>query len=272
MGKRTHREVVSEKSYVGMDIVFVGAGRLATHLARALKDAGHQIKAVYSRTMESASALSALVGGVPTDSIEALPLDADVFILSVKDSVLPAVIEQLRVGREGQAFLHTAGSIPISVFGTHTHCGVLYPMQTFSKEKAVEFSRVHIFIEGNDASTLRLALTLAQSVSPYVHEFSSDERRYLHLSAVFACNFANHCFTLSSKILEAHGLSFDVMLPLIRETAEKVETIHPREAQTGPAVRGDENVMEAQKALLSNEPEMQQIYDLMSKSIQNTGK
>jgi predicted short-subunit dehydrogenase-like oxidoreductase (DUF2520 family) len=255
-----------------MEIVFVGAGRLATNLARALKDAGHQITAVYSRTMESASALSAQVGGVPTDSIDALPLEADVFILSVKDSVLPAVIEQLRQGRENQTFLHTAGSIPMAVFGTHPHCGVLYPMQTFSKEKAVDFSRVHIFIEGNDTSTLRLVQTLAQSVSPHVHEFSSDERRYLHLSAVFACNFANHCFTLSSKILEAHGLSFDVMLPLIRETAEKVETMHPREAQTGPAVRRDENVMEAQTALLSNEPEMQQIYDLMSKSIQNTGK
>ena len=255
-----------------MEIVFVGAGRLATNLARALKDAGHQITAVYSRTMESASALSAQVGGVPTDSIDALPLEADAYILSVKDSVLPAVIEQLRKGREKQVFLHTAGSIPMAVFGAHLHCGVLYPMQTFSKEKAVDFSRVHIFIEGSNDSTLRLAQTLALSVSPHVHEFTSDERRYLHLSAVFACNFANHCFTLSSKILEAHGLSFDVMLPLIRETAEKVETMHPREAQTGPAVRRDENVMEAQKALLSNEPEMQQIYDLMSKSIQNTGK
>ena len=142
----------------------------------------------------------------------------------------------------------------------------------FSKEKAVDFSRVHIFIEGSDMSTLRSAQALAQSVSPHVHEFSSDERRYLHLSAVFACNFANHCFALSSKILEAHGLSFDVMLPLIRETAEKVETMHPCDAQTGPAIRHDENVMQAQEALLSNEPDMQQIYDLMSKSIQNTGK
>ena len=250
-----------------MEIVFVGAGRLATNLARALKDAGHQITAVYSRTMESASALSAQVGGVPTDRIDALPLEADVFILSVKDSVLPAVIEQLQKGRENQTFLHTAGSIPMAVFGAHPHCGVLYPMQTFSKEKAVDFSRVHIFIEGNDTSTLRLAQTLAQSVSPHVHEFSSDERRYLHLSAVFACNFANHCFALSSKVLEAHGLSFDVMLPLIRETAEKVETMHPRDAQTGPAIRWDENVMAAQKALLADEPDMQQIYEIMSKSI-----
>lgn len=255
-----------------MDIVFVGAGRLATNLARALKDAGHHIVAVYSRTMTSAVALCDVVGGVPTDTIDALPLEADVFILSVTDAALPAVINQLRKGREHQTFLHTAGSIPITVFGDHPHCGVLYPMQTFSKEKVVDFSRVHIFIEGSDEPTLCLALDLAQSVSPHVHKFSSDERRYLHLAAVFACNFANHCYALSAKILEEHGLPFEVMLPLIEETAEKVETMQPRDAQTGPAVRCDANVMEAQKALLSHEPLMQQIYELMSKSIQNTSK
>lgn len=255
-----------------MDIVFVGAGRLATNLARALKDAGHHIKAVYSRTMTSAATLCDTVGGVPTDNIEMLPLKADVFILSVTDAALPAVIEQLRQGRESQAILHTAGSIPMSVFGDHSHCGVLYPMQTFSKEKAVDFSRVHIFIEGIDEQTLRIAQAIALSVSPHVHEFSSDERRYLHLAAVFACNFANHCYALSAKIMEEHGLPFEAMLPLIEETAEKVETMQPCEAQTGPAVRRDSNVMEAQKALLSHEPLMQQIYELMSKSIQNIGK
>lgn len=255
-----------------MNIVFVGAGRLATNLAKAFKASGHHIVAVYSRSMQSASALSAQVGGLPTDNIDTLPLEADVYILSVKDSVLSAIIEQLRRGRAGQTFLHTAGSIPMSVFGSHTHCGVFYPMQTFSMEKMVDFSRVHIFIEGSDASVRCLAQALAHSVSPHVHEFSSEERRYLHLAAVFACNFANHCFTLSSNILEAHGLSFDVMLPLIRETADKVETMHPRDAQTGPAIRHDENVMEAQKALLSDVPQMQQIYELMSKSIQDTGK
>lgn len=250
-----------------MDIVFVGAGRLATNLARALKEAGHQIVAVYSRTMTSAEALCDVVGGTPADSIEALPLEADVFILSVKDSVLPSLISQLQQGREGQTFLHTAGSIPMTVFGRHQHCGVLYPMQTFSKEKQVDFSRVHFFIEGNDEQTLALSRNIASSVTDHVHELSSDERRYLHLSAVFACNFANHCYALSAKIMEAHGMSFDAMLPLIKETTDKVETMHPRDAQTGPAIRWDENVMAAQKALLADEPDMQQIYELMSKSI-----
>ena len=251
-----------------MEIVFVGAGRVATHLAKALNAGGHHITAVYSRTMASAEVLASVVDAVPTNRIDALPQKADVFILSVKDSVLKDVIFELRKGREQQVFLHTAGSIPMSVFGEHQHRGVFYPMQTFSMEKNVDFSRVHIFIEGSDAETLNVARKIGETLSSHIHELSSAERRYLHLAAVFACNFANHCYALSAEILEAHGLPFEVMLPLIKETADKVETVHPREAQTGPAVRRDENVMNAQKALLADAPQMQQIYDLMSKSIQ----
>ncbi len=251
-----------------MDIVFVGAGRVATHLAKAMSKGGHRVLAVYSRTLASASSLAEAVGCAATDRIEALPKQADAYILSVKDSALPDVISSLQKGREQQVFLHTAGSMPMTIFGSQAHCGVLYPMQTFSKEKAVDFSRVHLFIEASDQPTLALSREIAESLSPHVHELSSDERRYLHLAAVFACNFANHCYALSAQILEAHGLPFEAMLPLIEETAQKVETLHPRDAQTGPAVRRDANVMERQKALLADHPLMQQIYDIMSKSIQ----
>lgn len=251
-----------------MELVFVGAGRVATHLAKALKEGGHRITAVYSRTMASATALADAVGATATDNIADLPLEADAYILSVKDSVLQDVIMRLREGRERQTFLHTAGSMPLTIFGDHQHCGVLYPMQTFSKEKDVDFSRVHIFIEGSNAATLSVARQIADTLTSHVHELSSDERRYLHLSAVFACNFANHCYALSAQIQEAHGLPFESMLPLIEETAQKVETMHPRDAQTGPAVRRDVNVMEAQRNLLADNQQMQQIYEIMSKSIQ----
>ena len=251
-----------------MELVFVGAGRVATHLAKALKEGGHRITAVYSRTMASATALADAVGATATDNIADLPLEADAYILSVKDSVLQDVIMRLREGRERQTFLHTAGSMPLTIFGDHQHCGVLYPMQTFSKEKDVDFSRVHIFIEGSNAATLSVARQIADSLTGHVRELSSEERRYLHLAAVFACNFANHCYALSAQILEAHGLPFESMLPLIEETAQKVETMHPRDAQTGPAVRRDVNVMEAQRNLLADNQKMQQIYEIMSKSIQ----
>ena len=254
-----------------MDIVFLGAGRLATNLARALHDQGHRIKAVYSRTQASAEALSAVVGGFPTDSIDALPMEADAFILAVKDAVLGDLIAQLDKGREQQAFFHTAGSVPLSVFGSHSPCGVIYPMQTFSKERQVDFSRVPIFIEGSDEESLALAERIARMVSNDVRTLSSEDRRHLHLAAVFACNFANHCYALSARILEKHGLPFSVMLPLIEETAEKVRTMHPREAQTGPAVRYDENVIAAQMRLLADEPMMRDVYELMSRSIHGEG-
>ncbi len=253
-----------------MDIVFVGAGRVATHLAKALYAGGHHIKAVYSRTITSAEILANEVNALPTNRIDALPQKADVFILSVKDSVLKDVISELRKGREQQYFLHTAGSIPMSVFGEHQHCGVFYPMQTFSKEKVVDFSRVYIFIEGSDADILGLARQLAETLTTNVYELTSSERRYLHLAAVFACNFTNHCYALSAQILESHGLPFESMLPLIKETADKVETVHPHKAQTGPAARRDMNVMDAQKVLLADNPQMQKIYDIMSKSIIET--
>ncbi|MBR1447762.1 MAG: DUF2520 domain-containing protein [Prevotella sp.] len=250
-----------------MDIVFIGAGRLATNLARALHAQGHRITAVYSRTMASAEALCSLCGGTPTTDLASLPLEADAFVLAVKDSVLGELIARLDEGRENQAFFHTAGSVPLSVFGSHRHGGVIYPMQTFSKERPVDFSRVPIFIEGDSEDTLALAERIARSVSSEVRRLSSEDRRHLHLAAVFACNFANHCYALSARILEKHGVPFSVMLPLIEETAQKVETMHPREAQTGPAIRYDENVIEAQKQLLADEPMMRQVYELMSKSI-----
>jgi predicted short-subunit dehydrogenase-like oxidoreductase (DUF2520 family) len=140
-------------------------------------------------------------------------------------------------------------------------------MQTFSKERLVDFSCVPIFIEGADDVALDLARRLAESVSREVRVLSSADRKHLHLAAVFACNFANHCYAQSAKILEQHGLPFEVMLPLIDETALKVHSMHPFAAQTGPAIRYDQNVIEAQKALLSDDADTQEIYDIMSKSI-----
>lgn len=251
-----------------MRIVFIGAGRLATNLAPALSAASHQIVQVFSRSMQSAVALAGIVGAEAVDSLAAVTDEADVFIFSVTDTALPQLAAQLCRGREKCIFLHTAGSVPLSVFaqGVNSY-GVLYPMQTFSKERRVDFKRLTFFIEGNDERALAVARTLAASVSNSVVELSSEDRRHLHLAAVFACNFANHCYELSAEILERHGLTFDVMLPLIEETAAKVHGLSPREAQTGPAVRFDESVMQAQLQLLCDQPRLAEVYEVMSKSI-----
>ena len=227
-------------------VVLIGRGRLATNLLAALQQAGHEVVSINSRTLEG------------------LPLEADAFIVAVKDSALEEVIRRATKGRELQLFLHTAGSMPMSLFEGHTsRYGVFYPMQTFSKERLVDFAEIPVFIEGADPAIR----PLAESISRRVYELSTEARKYLHLSAVFACNFVNHCYALSAELLEQHGLPFDVMLPLIDETARKVHELHPHDAQTGPAVRYDENVIRMQSALLADNPELQQIYELLSLDI-----
>ena len=128
------------------------------------------------------------------------------------------------------------------------------------------------FIEWSDETTHALLTTLAQSVTRRVYPLSTADRKYLHLSAVWACNFVNHCYDIAANILAAHHLPFDVMLPLIDETARKVHSLSPHDAQTGPAVRYDENVIAAQSALLADNPELRQLYELLSKSIHRQAK
>ena len=250
-----------------MKIVLIGAGNLATHLGKALHAAGHDMVQVFSRTMQSAENLASLLDAEPLTDMAQVRDDADVYIFSVKDSALEQLISQL-CGGEKKVFLHTAGSMPMSVFrGKALHYGVLYPMQTFSKQREVDFCIIPCFIEANDEFALKQIEGLAGQISHRVYQLSSEDRKYLHLSAVFACNFANHCYAASQKLLQQHGIPFDVMLPLIDETAAKVHGMTPKEAQTGPAVRYDENVIGKQIQLLENQPYFQKIYDCMSKSI-----
>lgn len=253
---------------IDMKIILIGAGNLATHLGKAIFAAGHDVVQVFSRTMQSATALASEVGAQPVSDISAVRSDADLYVVSVKDSALAELIPALCKGKETKVFLHTAGSIPMDVFqGMALHYGVLYPMQTFSKQREVDFSQIPCFIEANDEYALQQIGDVAHQVSSRVYHLASEDRKFLHLSAVFACNFVNHCYALSQEILEEHGIPFEVMLPLIDETAAKVHELDPKEAQTGPAVRYDENVLRAQGALLKSNPQMKDIYDRMSMSI-----
>jgi len=257
-----------------MRIVFIGAGRLATNLALSLQKAGHVIVQVYSRTLTAASALSIKVGAIPIDNLNSVCRDADVYIIAVTDTALPDVIASLGENCVDGVFLHTAGSVPMSVFESASnhmsHYGVLYPMQTFSKERLVDFSKVSFFIEGNDEFSMNTARKIAGSVSNKIIPLSSEGRRYLHLAAVFACNFSNHCYQLSVEILARYGIPFNAMLPLIDETAAKVHEIMPLQAQTGPAARDDRRVMESQQQLLADDQFLAQIYKLMSESIRHS--
>ena len=234
-----------------MKIVLIGRGRLATNLEHALLSAGHEVASINRRTLE------------------ALPWEADVYIVAVKDAALADVIRAATKGRESQLFVHTAGSMPMDIFkGLTVHYGVFYPMQTFSKERLVDFNDISVFLETNDAVSMERLKMLSTTLTTHIYELDSEGRKHLHLAAVFACNFVNHCYALSAEVLAAKGLPFSVMLPLVDETAQKVHELSPREAQTGPAVRGDQNVMQMQANMLAGNPAVKHIYEALSNDIQ----
>lgn len=250
------------------NIVFVGAGNLATNVALELHSKGYNIMQVYSRTMASAKMLADRLGCEALDDIGNIQTEADLYIVSVKDSIIDDVVGKLCDGSRRGLFVHTAGSISIDIFnGRAERYGVFYPMQSFSKQKKVDFSEVSIFIEANNDEDSRALSDMAESLGKKVYYLSSEARKHLHLAAVFACNFANHCYELSSEVLGKYGIPFEVMLPLVDEAARKVHSVSPKDAQTGPAVRYDENVIGMQRELLSDMPRIQKIYDDMSASI-----
>lgn len=249
-----------------MKIVFIGAGNLATRVAIAFEQEGVRISQIYSRTEESARMLSRKLGDAPyTCDLSAVVPDADLYIFSVKDSVLEEVIRKVKPN--GALWVHTAGSMPATIFAGHVErYGVFYPMQTFSKEQDVDFSGIPVFIEAHTPDDTAVLREYAEKISNRVYEAGSDRRKYLHLAAVFACNFTNHMYDLCYRLLEEQEIPFDVMLPLIDETAAKVHVLTPHDAQTGPAVRYDRNVMERHLSMLPDE-QMKQIYELLSRSI-----
>lgn len=248
-----------------MNVTFIGAGNVATHLARALQAAGVTAEQVYSRTAASASALAQTLGCGWTTEISEVRPGADLYIFSVKDNALEELVGELPPN-DG-LWIHTAGSMPMELFAGHArHYGVLYPLQTFSKERPLSFRQIPLFIEGATAEDTARLTALARRLSDHVEVLSSERRRYLHLAAVFACNFTNHCYALAGKILAGQAIPFDVLLPLIDETAAKVHDLTPAQAQTGPAIRYDENVIHKQLALI-DDPQLRELYRLVSQSI-----
>lgn len=260
-----------EHSVENSRIILAGAGNLATCLGTALVKAGVTPTAIWSRSEASASALAAKCGCPFTTDINALP-DADIVITAVSDDALPHVAGQLAARYSDALLAHTAGSVAMDIWreaGTK-HYGVFYPMQTFSKSKEVDFSHVGIFIEACAEEEYLKLEQLANRVSPMVYRATSRQRGYLHIAAVYACNFANAMYSMAYDLLEKEGLPFEVMLPLIDETAAKLHHLSPAEAQTGPARRGDETIMRKQQAMLDGTKS--EVYALVSSYIAEKAK
>lgn len=257
-----------KRSIEDTSIVFIGAGNLATNLAKTLYYKGFRIVQIYSRTEGSARALAHAVEADHITDLSSVVAGAQLYIVSLKDAAFVQLLPEIVAGKEEALWVHTAGSIPMDVWaGRVKRYGVLYPMQTFSKQRTVDFRQIPVFIESNSAEDTRMLKEIASVLSEKVYEATSEQRKSLHLAAVFTCNFTNHMYALAAELLKKYQLPFDVMLPLIDETARKVHELEPRLAQTGPAIRYDENVINNHLQMLSDEPGMQELYRLISESI-----
>ncbi len=252
-------------------IVFIGAGNLATQLSVELKRLGYLIEQVYSRTESSAEALAKMLNTNYVTSANNIIQDADIFFVALKDSVIDEVLSA--VNFQNRLVVHCSGSLPISALEKYSsNTGVFYPLQTFSRFREIEFKTIPVFVEGSSGENENILLKLAQEVSEKVTVLDSEKRLFLHIAAVFACNFVNHFYTIASDILASKDISFEMLQPLIRETALKVMNTTPQAAQTGPAVRFDENIIAAHMDALASFPQYRELYGEISEKIFNYHK
>ena len=233
-----------------MRIVIIGQGNVGTNLYEGFRRKGADVEMISSRTLEG------------------LPDTADIYVYAVRDNALQEVIDRVHV--QARAFhLHTSGTIPISVFGDDKpHAGILYPFQSFSKSHILDdLSQVPFLIEARGIDDIAAVYSVALILSSCVIEASQKDRERLHLAGVFVNNFSNQMYSIAADILRGTAIPFQILLPLIDETAAKVHSLSPRDAQTGPARRGDTRVMEHHLSLL-NDDKLKQLYTLLSDRIQ----
>lgn len=254
-----------------MKAVFIGSGSVATHLSLALKEKGITISQVYSRTLSNAELLGRKLDAAYTSDVYDIDTKADIYFYALKDSAFKAFIRNFDM--PDAIHVHTAGSVSMSEFdGFATKYGVFYPLQTFSKGKAVDFEEIPICIEACSTEVQLQLLEIAKMLTKKTYLISSEQRKKLHLAAVFACNFSNYMYDVASNILEESGMPFEIIRPLIAETADKILTMNPYDAQTGPAVRYDERTIHKHMYMLIRKPDLRKMYKLMTNNIHNRHK
>lgn len=246
-------------------ICIIGAGNVATHLAVSLAEVCDLLQ-IASRSGESARRLCALIGGgcEPIDNLADLRADADLYLIAVSDDSIAEVVA--RTCDFPGVWAHTSGSVPVAVFeGKKSRFGVFYPLQTFTRTVDVEMREVPFFVEGCNREVSEYLMQIASLIADRVETADSHRRKKLHLAAVFACNFANQMWVEADSILKENGLSIEYLMPLLKVTLGKLETVSPMDAMTGPARRGDIAVINAHLDQLDGE--RREIYRLLSDRI-----
>jgi len=248
-----------------LQVVIIGSGNVAQHLIKAfLQSAKVQLVQAVARHPEQ------LVHLLPSDKITASYTDikaADVYIISVTDGAIANVASQLPF--TGRLVVHTSGSTGLDALDVKNRRGVFYPLQTFSKNKDVNFSTVPICLESEDTQDYHTLEKLAGNVSDSVYGINSEQRKALHVAAVFVSNFTNHMYVQGSRVCDEHNIPFKILLPLIQETAAKISELSPIQAQTGPAIRHDEKTINSHLDFITDTTQ-KNIYTLLTQSIQKT--
>lgn len=255
-----------------MDVSFIGSGNLAWHLAPALDNAGYVVREVYSRNPKHAEALTErLYQAVVKASLDFSASKSSLFVVATTDDAIQEVAMNIVLPDEA-TLIHCSGNQPLSIlqFAAATHTGVLYPLQTFSQSKRVDFQTIPIFVESSTPESEKQLMTMAKAISQKVRRITSEERKALHVAAVFASNFPNHMLAIAKSILQANSLEFELLKPLILETMNKALTLGPETSQTGPAVRGDLEVLDRHMEFLRESEKIAEIYRVISQHIVDT--
>jgi predicted short-subunit dehydrogenase-like oxidoreductase (DUF2520 family) len=252
-----------------MNISIIGSGNLAWHLAPALDNVGFVVKEVFSRNPQHAEQLtSRLYQAEVKATLDFSTSDSSLFIIAASDDVIKSIAQEIILPDEA-ILVHTSGSQPLSEleFSATSNVGVFYPLQTFSKQKKVDFKNIPIFIESNNEETEEALMLIAKAISNQVRKIGSEERQALHVAAVFASNFTNHMLAISKGIMQQNGLDYEWLKPLILETIQKSLSLDPESAQTGPAKRGDLEILDKHLEFLKENEAVAEIYKIVSQHI-----
>lgn len=248
-------------------VVIIGSGNVAHHLTEAFaKSTAIEVIQVFAWRKETVN--FGIAQNKITDNFNHLA-KADLYIIAVSDDAVAKVSSQLPF--KNRLVVHTSGSVSIDDLDSKNRKGIFYPLQTFSKNKAVDFSQVPICLESEKDTDFETLKNVAESISNNIFKINSEQRKALHVSAVFVNNFTNHLYQIGNEICVENNVSFEILKPLILETANKVLTLSPMESQTGPAKRNDSGTIETHLEFLSNEDHAK-IYKILTQSIQNNGK
>jgi predicted short-subunit dehydrogenase-like oxidoreductase (DUF2520 family) len=246
-----------------MNVVIIGSGNIATHLAKAFYTAGHTISQIYSRSLANAYALANVVKSEALDDLSKIYLHADLYIICVSDSAIQEIVNSIPKTLPG-IVTHTSGATDIDILVKFKNRGVIYPPQSINKNIRTNLSVIPFGIEANSSENFEILFHSMRRIAPKSFACSSKQRLALHLSAVLANNFSNALFQMAKDILDKENLDFDLLKPIILETANKVQHHTPDETQTGPAVRKDYNIINKHLQFLSQSPEESKIYQLLT--------